>query len=518
MSRKRKLEGQNGGGEAKRANKGDQDGMSESGVRVLAKHLADSSKEKRDKTMGVLSKWLRERETEQKKLDELEMLQVWKGLFYSLWMSDKVAVQQELADKIAALMGNFRRSSNAVLFFRCFFIIMLREWPGLDKIRLDKFLSLIRKVVYQSLLFAKDKGKFESICTVIRDQVLMKKPLGLAYHICDVYFDEISRSGCNELESSEQLDELLSPFYCLLGDNHCAEPLFDHVMKRIFDPLVLAETNPFHHLDLARVANAMFDIAADAQGVAKRRKTLYDFVKVAKKAAKASSADDSVQTPTNSKSQDEEDDDEQQDEDEAMPATPELSRNLGKAFDTVGDSSSPSNVLQNGSTEKKKAKGKKAKEEKKKTKKRKSSDSDALKQDSVGSPLPEKMEESNGDDSSKKRNKKKKGAAAEESTKKTKSSTSAKKRLRWSKETVQVSHEISMKRTRTTPIKPAAKVSSPQTSAIKDRALTPLAGPRPTRSLKKEITLARQNAKKNADIPMPGTDSSKKKKSKSKKR
>ena len=61
-----------------------------------------------------------------------------------MWMSDKPKVQQELAQQLAEMV-HVLQPAQALQFFKIFMITMQREWPGLDKWRLDKFFMLIRK-------------------------------------------------------------------------------------------------------------------------------------------------------------------------------------------------------------------------------------------------------------------------------------------------------------------------------------------------------------------------------------
>jgi hypothetical protein len=108
-------------------------------------------------------------------LQRLDLLKLWKALFYNFWMSDKVPVQQELAAKLANLVravaacsadtdalrrrrcqraravSRPRRSpcvracprqmhgmetvQESFLFCDVFFETMLREWGGIDRLR-----------------------------------------------------------------------------------------------------------------------------------------------------------------------------------------------------------------------------------------------------------------------------------------------------------------------------------------------------------------------------------------------
>ena len=122
--------------------------------RGLYQSLAATSKKKRSRAFSKLQQWL----AQSGGLDEQACLRLWKALFYSMYMCDKVEPQQRLAADLANLTLKFRTASDrtgfdqesfdrAFLFVRCFFKTMVREFPGIDQHRKDKFLSLIRKQV-----------------------------------------------------------------------------------------------------------------------------------------------------------------------------------------------------------------------------------------------------------------------------------------------------------------------------------------------------------------------------------
>lgn len=85
------------------------------------------------KTLNTLRKYLASRDME---FDD--MLKIWKGLFYCMWMSDKMAVQQELATNLASLVHDCSDASNAFVFLSAFYSTMMREWTQIDRLRLDK--------------------------------------------------------------------------------------------------------------------------------------------------------------------------------------------------------------------------------------------------------------------------------------------------------------------------------------------------------------------------------------------
>jgi len=266
-------------------------------VRTFAQRLASNKKSERDTSIAALGQWLRAQE-KSSGLSDIELLKLWKGLFYCLWMADKIPVQEELAANLAELLTSFRRSSSSLRFFRAFCLTMRREWPGLDRLRLDKFYTLIRKMISVVLRMCKEKPeRLEAAGSILRDEILDKLPNGLRFHIADLFLDELQTSGWVEdgTVPTELMAELLSPFYCTLGtakDNTYVE----RVIKCVFAPLAKDKwTNlegeeydaPFANLDLAPIAKALFSLGADQKDMPKRfRQQLYAMATELKKANK----------------------------------------------------------------------------------------------------------------------------------------------------------------------------------------------------------------------------------------
>ena len=124
---------------------------------------------------------------------EEELLKVWKALFYCVWMSDKVPVQQELIVRMGSLV---RRIDASAAFLDAFFVTMWREWLGLDRNRVDKFYSLIRRMVYEALLQAgKAKGPAQEALLGVLERALTTPPQGVAMHVASVYAEELGNTG-----------------------------------------------------------------------------------------------------------------------------------------------------------------------------------------------------------------------------------------------------------------------------------------------------------------------------------
>lgn len=76
---------------------------------------------------------------------KVEMMRLWKGLHYCFWMSDKPLIQEELAESIGSMVTSFGCNESAALLFASSFMrTMGREWVGIDRWRMDKFMMLVR--------------------------------------------------------------------------------------------------------------------------------------------------------------------------------------------------------------------------------------------------------------------------------------------------------------------------------------------------------------------------------------
>lgn len=193
---------------------------------------------------------------------------LWTGLFYALWMADKPRIQQRLCDELAGLPAavGLPDASRAV-WLQAFWATMARQWTtGIDVLRMDKFLLLVRRVLAAQLAWmegveegakeekkgkkGKDskKGKTEKKAEALGLAVLEEWPLnpeaeaeapveegddeeedeeaddyerprkrvratvhipvGLAVHVLDIWVDEVERLGLvGETDAGEDQDQ-----------------------------------------------------------------------------------------------------------------------------------------------------------------------------------------------------------------------------------------------------------------------------------------------------------------------
>ncbi|KAK5601969.1 ribosomal RNA-processing protein 1 [Crenichthys baileyi] len=106
----------------------------------LAQRLASNEKAIRTKAMKKLRKYISARS--QRAAGGFtgdEVLKLWKGLFYCLWMQDKPLLQEELSNQISALIHSFHDIDKQLMYLESFLQTFKREWTGIDRLRMDKF-------------------------------------------------------------------------------------------------------------------------------------------------------------------------------------------------------------------------------------------------------------------------------------------------------------------------------------------------------------------------------------------
>lgn len=158
------------------------------------------------------------------KLDLLEMEKLWRGLYFSMWYCDKAVPQQNLAGNLGELFSVVIPENRLKLFHQAFWEVMAKEWHSLDKWRVDKFYMLVRRVLRHQLFRLEaggwSKKQTAEFVAVLRQYPLVddsKFPQSLAYHVCDIFLDEVEyvifkdfrdfSQEDNEEESDEESDD-----------------------------------------------------------------------------------------------------------------------------------------------------------------------------------------------------------------------------------------------------------------------------------------------------------------------
>lgn len=174
------------------------------------KKLAANDRPTRDETLKSLKRFL----GTPKAFEELELLKLWKGLFFSMWFSDRPRTQQRLADDMGSLLLVVHET-NYFAFLSSFWKIMSAEWLALDRHRVDKFYMLLRRYVGYAFQRLAQEG-WEETWIERHNTVMNKVPLhpenpkipdGIRYHILEIYLDELEKVVLKDKKEAEDEDE-----------------------------------------------------------------------------------------------------------------------------------------------------------------------------------------------------------------------------------------------------------------------------------------------------------------------
>lgn len=183
------------------------------------KQLASSDSRTRTSALESLRTYLRGHGA----FSEIELLKLWKGLFYTMWMSDRTRTQQRLAADLADLV-DVVREENVVIFLEVFWKTMAREISGIDALRMDKFLLLVR--LYLAAEFAQVlrhpdtvSRHLDVLSTIPLNAADARIPNGLRYHVLDIYVDELAKADPDKKISDELLEQILTPVRRIARDS-----------------------------------------------------------------------------------------------------------------------------------------------------------------------------------------------------------------------------------------------------------------------------------------------------------
>ena len=106
----------------------------------------------------------------------------------------------ELAEKLSGLLFVFKDSVDLTcLFIQTFFNTIQREWVGIDRLRLDKFMLFIRFFIRHVFVYLGAKNGWDGelslrVMDIITEhgvgKLVRKNALGFLYHLADIYLTE----------------------------------------------------------------------------------------------------------------------------------------------------------------------------------------------------------------------------------------------------------------------------------------------------------------------------------------
>ncbi|XP_058689857.1 ribosomal RNA processing protein 1 homolog B [Poecile atricapillus] len=222
----------------------------------FAQRLAANEKRIRDRALKKLRGYIGVRtQRPAGGFSQEEMLKIWKGLFYCMWMQDKPLLQEELAANISQLIHVFQNTEAQHLFIQTFWQTMNREWNGIDNLRLDKYYMLMRLILRQSFEVLKrnewDEGLVEPLLQLLMKEVMdpdSNSPTGIKFHFIDIYLDELAKVGAKELTADQNL-KFIEPF-CKIAAKSKDRRVLHAVVAGVFEMIV--DQSPFAIEDLMK--------------------------------------------------------------------------------------------------------------------------------------------------------------------------------------------------------------------------------------------------------------------------
>ncbi|XP_036094044.1 ribosomal RNA processing protein 1 homolog A isoform X2 [Rousettus aegyptiacus] len=220
----------------------------------LAQRLAGNEQVTRDRAVRKLRKYIVARtQRAAGGFTHDELLKVWKGLFYCMWMQDKPLLQEELGRTISQLLHAFQTTEAQHLFLQTFWQTMNREWTGIDRLRLDKFYMLMRMVLNESLKALKmrdwEERQVEQLLELLTTEILHPDsgaPSGVKSHFIEVFLEELAKVGSRELTADQTL-RFVDPF-CRIAAQTQDPVVLNNIARGIFEAIV--EQAPFAIEDL----------------------------------------------------------------------------------------------------------------------------------------------------------------------------------------------------------------------------------------------------------------------------
>ncbi|XP_049690928.1 ribosomal RNA processing protein 1 homolog B isoform X1 [Accipiter gentilis] len=222
----------------------------------FAQRLAANEKRIRDRALKKLRGYIGVRtQRPAGGFSQEELLKIWKGLFYCMWMQDKPLLQEELADNISQLIHVIQNTEARHLFIQTFWQTMNREWNGIDNLRLDKYYMLMRMILRQSFEVLKRNEWDESLIELLL-QLLMKEvmdpdsnaPTGIKLHFIDIYLNELAKVGAKELTADQNL-KFIEPF-CKIAAKSKDRCMLHAVATGIFE--IIVDQSPYAIEDLMK--------------------------------------------------------------------------------------------------------------------------------------------------------------------------------------------------------------------------------------------------------------------------
>lgn len=194
-------------------------------LKSIAKALAASEAKTRSEGYIRMRSYLASQQ------DQDQLPYIWKSLFYckfhlDLWMADKMHTEtiQELESLFAVT------KFDKFLWFQSFLETMRVQWEGLDPVRIDKFMLLVRYMLRTILLSAvQDTKTWAKLLSDFIEKCVYKAQ-SLLFHIADIYLEEIPEC---EFKTKVKLVLPFVKFMKTVKINHLIEMVYNKILLKL---------------------------------------------------------------------------------------------------------------------------------------------------------------------------------------------------------------------------------------------------------------------------------------------
>ncbi|KAG6380907.1 nucleolar protein,Nop52-domain-containing protein [Boletus reticuloceps] len=163
-------------------------------------------------------------------------------------MSDKPRVQQDLAQELAELLLTITSIPSSLSFLKGFWITTVREWNGIDRLRMDKYYMLVRRFVnasFRLLIRAQwDNSALQNYTSILTSEggplcpTDIRVPAGLTFHLAEIYLEELEKAvSASDSPVLTPILGLLSPFISLAAHTPM-NTTYKHLEESLFRPLL----------------------------------------------------------------------------------------------------------------------------------------------------------------------------------------------------------------------------------------------------------------------------------------
>eukprot|EP01059_Diplonema_ambulator_P005930 TRINITY_DN15696_c0_g1_i1.p1 TRINITY_DN15696_c0_g1~~TRINITY_DN15696_c0_g1_i1.p1 ORF type:complete len:436 (+),score=163.80 TRINITY_DN15696_c0_g1_i1:31-1308(+) len=208
------------------------------------KELAAHDVEIRDQALAdirTMLRWLEVTENHDYDLS-VEFAKLWRGLFYCMWHSDKPLVQLDCADRIADLTMTIKSWTLRTEWIAQCWACLQKEWSLIDKWRVDKYYSLMRRLYNRQLqaqievhkeLGDTDDGDIAlaAFCQPVLD-LYEKGITGVASHITDIFIEECVAVEMPADDFTNLFLQFILPVLMTSSKYHC-ERIYDYVWMKM---------------------------------------------------------------------------------------------------------------------------------------------------------------------------------------------------------------------------------------------------------------------------------------------